>query len=217
MAEGTVDFGGSGLRFPPPKPFTGDEHKFEEFNTKLKSFLNMANPNFRQHMIVAQDSEEPLPYENFTPQVQVLATQLQSALVALCEGPAYKIVTRDAECVNGFESWRRLWARYKPIKRAKTTNRMTKILNWKFDTGKDFENSFNDWEAEITKYESEMPEGTQPIQSEIKAGILLGRTTGPLQEHLLLNTDVSTPYEEIRIKILNYFKTGTLFNTLKKI
>ena len=193
---GAINFGPAGLRFPCPKSFDGDQKNFDQFNTKLKSYLNMANPEFKTRMLQAQESVEAIDYDQLPPLMQVLASQLQNVLVSLCEGPAYRIVTRDEESSNGLESWRRLWLRYRPIRRAKATSRMTKILNWKF-VEKDFENSFNEWEAEITRYESDQ---TNQIPQEIKAGILLARTSGPLQEHLLLNTDVNTPYDLIKTK-----------------
>ena len=63
-----IEFGSHGLRFPCPKAFDGDEKKFDEFNTKLKSYLNLANPNFRGHMLSAQGEENPLDYNAFTPE-----------------------------------------------------------------------------------------------------------------------------------------------------
>ena len=67
MAENIVDFGGSGLRFPCPKPFNGEEKGFDEFNTKLKSYLNMANSDYRALMLSAQDSENPLNFDDYNP------------------------------------------------------------------------------------------------------------------------------------------------------
>ena len=124
---------------------------------------------------------------------------MQNALIALCDGPAAKIVQRQENSDNGLESWRLLCARYAPSKRSKATGRMMKILMWKFDLN-NFENSFNEWESEIAKYDSE--QGT-PFSDEVKIGILYMRTSGSLHSHLMLNTDLSMPYNEIKTTISN--------------
>ena len=94
----------------------------------------------------------------------------------------------------------------------KATNRITKILNWKFKPD-DLEQSFNEWENEIFKYETEQ---TTVIGDDVKIGILLSRVPqGALQDHLLLQTDLAMPYENIRTIVTNYFKTGTLFRQIR--
>ena len=134
-----------------------------------------------------------------------MSAQLQNMLIQFTEGPAARIVHRvEQECDNGFESWRLLYRRYSPLKRAKATNRLTKIINWTFKDH-DLETSFNEWEAEIFRYESEQP---NPIADDIKIGILVSRIRGPLQERLLLYMDVSMSYENVKSIIVNYFKTG---------
>ena len=200
-----------GLRFPCPRSFDGSEKGFDDFAYRLRAYLSLSNSAFRALMKHAQEQPDPLDFETFEEPAKKLAAQLQNALIALCEGPAAKIVQRDEESENGFETWRLLWLRYRPLQRAKATSRMTTILEWKFDI-KDFENSFNEWEGEIHRYDSEQ---STPFPDEIKAGILISRTTGPLQEHLMLNTDVSTPYSQIKSTIIKYFKTGTLFHALR--
>jgi hypothetical protein len=66
---------------------------------------------------------------------------------------------------------------------------ITAILNWQFNM-KEFESSFNDFEAEIEKYDREQ---STRFPDEVKTGVLISRTNGPLLEHLLLNTHLSTP------------------------
>ena len=117
----------------------------------------------------AQESEIELEWRHLGVEARRMASQLQNALIAQCESPAAQIVQRDEDSDNGFETWRQLWLRYKPLKRAKATSRMTTVLEWKFNL-KDFENSFNEWENEIHRYDSEQ---STPFPDEIKAGILL--------------------------------------------
>ena len=158
--NGAADPGGAplelsqGLRFPCPKSFDGSQAKFDDFAYKLRAYLAMSNPRFKEMMTHVQDLEIEPNWAALTIEDLRLGAQLQNALNALCEGPAARIVQRDERSDNGFETWRLLWRRYKPLKRAKATTRLTTILEWKFDF-KDFENSFNDWEAEIYRYDSE--------------------------------------------------------------
>ena len=92
------------------------------------------------------------------------------------------------------DSRRQLWERYRPITRARATNRMSTIIFWKFNQ-RDFENSSNEWENEINRYDAE---ASSRFPDEVKIGILIHQTTGPLQQHLQLNTDTGTPYQDLR-------------------
>ena len=121
-----------GLRFPPPKPFTGKEDEFETFAHKLRAFLSLQNPRFRQALKNAQESTEPIDYDLLDEPEQIMAVQLQHVLTSLTEGPAHKVVMKDDYYDNGLESWRQLWLRYGPTKRSRATGRMTSILQWKF-------------------------------------------------------------------------------------
>ena len=72
-----------------------------------------------------------------------------------------------------------------------------------------FETSFNDWEAEISKYETEQG---QTISDDIKIGILFAHTKGhggqEIHRHLILNTDVQMSYTKVRQIVNNYFTSG---------
>ena len=201
-----------GLRFPFPQKCNGQEDQFEDFAYSLRSYLTMSNPLFYDVMKQIEDahSTAPIVWTNLDRNNQRLSSQLQNALQALCKGPAAKIIRRDPLGLNGFESWRQLWERYRPITRARATNRMSTIIFWKFNQ-KDFENSFNEWENEINRYDSE---SDSRFPDEIKIGILIHQTTGHLQHYLQLHTDTSTPYQDLRAIILRYFKTGSVYNQM---
>ena len=87
---------------------------------------------------------------------------------------------------------------------------MNAILNWQFKMD-NFENSFGQWESEIERYEKEQ---NSDSPSEIKIGILLSKAEGQLQQHLLLNTDLNTPYQQVRNIIVNYFRHGRVLQQL---
>ena len=200
------------LKFPCPKNFDGKDESWDLFQYKFRAYMNLANPKFKTLFEMAQSAgSTPVDLELELPEVEQLSTMLQNALIALCDGPAAKIVQRQDLSENGLESWRQLYNRYSPSKRSKATGRMMKILTWKFNMDQ-FENSFNEWEAEIAKYDSEQ---VTPFSDEVKIGVLYLRTSGPLYNHLLLNTDLSMPYNEIKTIIVNYFGTGRLLRDVR--
>ena len=173
----------------------------------------LSNPKFKALFELAQNSgSSPVDLDLEEDEAEVLSFQLQNALIALCDGPSSKIVQRQEKSENGAESWRLLFNRYSPSTRSKATGRMMKILTWKFNM-ENFENSFNEWEAEISRYDSEQ---STPFSDEVKIGVLYLRTSGPLYNHLMLNTDLSTPYHEIRTILINYFGTGRLLRDVRQ-
>ena len=137
------------MRFNPPRNFPGKEEEFENFGYKLRAYLALSNPKFKKLMNEAQESETPIDFDLLEADEQLMSAQLHNMLITLCDGPAARIVQRnDNEFDNGFETWRLLHRRFAPLKRAKATNRITKILNWNFKPN-DLETSFNEWESEI--------------------------------------------------------------------
>jgi hypothetical protein len=179
------------FRFAPPKTFKGKEDEFELFSYKLKAFLNMADPGYRASMNLAAQETDEINFETLARDRQRMSIHLQNVLISLTEGPALRIVKRQEQSENGFEAWRQLCLRY--------------VLQ-------EFESNFNDFEAEIEKYDRDQ---NSPFPDEVKIGVLLSRTSGPLHEHLLLNTDLSTPWNQIRTTVINYFQTNKTYKNLR--
>ena len=71
-------------------------------------------------------------------------------------------------------------------------------------SGKDFEVQFTQWEATLSKYESET---NSLLPDAVKVAILLNETHGPLQQHLRLNTTQTTAYAQIRQNIVDYHRS----------
>ena len=119
---------------------------------------------------------------------------MQHALTSLTDGSIAKIVMKDEEYDNGFVSWRQLYLRYGQTPKAKAHSRMSAILQWKFREN-NFENDVNDWENEIVLCDRE---NQIPFPEQAKVGILFTNVTGSLLQHLLLNTDQTTPCKDVR-------------------
>ena len=135
MAEATL----GSLKVPPPKNFhpkgrdsAEDTAEFETYSRQLKAFLSMQSKAYKEYMNQAErhPGHVYLPAEDEIG--KELATQLQNFLILTCNGKATRIVCRDDSDENGFESWRRLHARYAPNKRVKHIGHMQGILTWKF-------------------------------------------------------------------------------------
>ena len=137
-AQGGVEQGNRGqgletlapLRFPHPERFDGTESNFEEFAIHLRSYLTTSNPLYFERMreIELQPNHDPIDFATLTDQEKLLSAQLQQALQALCKGSALKLVSQDQLGVNGFETWRRMYQRYRPIQKARAASRMNTIM-----------------------------------------------------------------------------------------
>ena len=202
----------SALKFPAPQSFSGDEQKFELFQNKLKSYLGLSNPNFKSLMNQARDSDDAIDWDVLGPDSKAMAVQLQNALIALTDGPPAKIVQKYPDTENGFETWRRLCQRYSGPNRSRATGRMSTILNYQFNQS-DFETSFETWEAEIEKYDTEQP---VKFPDEIKIGLLTAKAPPQLRQYLMLNTDLQTPYDEIRKFVVSYFRNGRVMTQIDR-
>ena len=107
-----------GLRFPCPKPFSGKDEEWDVFQYKFRAYLSLANPAFKVLFAQASQASTPIDLDlELMEGIETLASQMQNALIALCEGPAAKIVQRQENFENGLESWRLLCARYAPSQR----------------------------------------------------------------------------------------------------
>ena len=70
------------LKFPAPRSFSGKEDEFEQFSFKLKGYLSLSNPRFRQLMNEARDRTTPIQETDLEGEDRRMAVQLQNALIA---------------------------------------------------------------------------------------------------------------------------------------
>ena len=90
---------------------------------------------------------------------------------------------------------------------AKAAGSLSTLLRKKFPE-EDFEAHFDAWEHEIAKYERD----TRSIVSDdVKIGVIMGGTSGPLNEHLTLHSSTFTNFGALRNVCMNYHKNGAAF------
>ena len=120
------------LRFLPPRNFSGKEEDWDLFQYKFKAYMNLAHINFSGLVKLAQEAgSTPITFDIGIDDDEIaLSNILQNALISLCDGPAARIVQRQAELGNGADSWRALCNIYSTSTRSRATGRMTNILQW---------------------------------------------------------------------------------------
>merc|ERR1712026_438681 len=173
---------------------------------KLRSYLCLSDIQFKQFLKESEESADPVDWDLMSHQERKFANILQHVLINLCSGVALRLVQRNQEQGNGFESWHLLWQRYGPTQRSKGLSRIGKILHWKFRSNYQyFENDLNEWELEVQRFDAEQ---VNPLPDNIKVGVLISNIQGTAQEHLRLTCDINDRYDKVRDILINYFRTG---------
>ena len=79
-----------GLKFPCPKSFSGKDEDWDVFQYKFRSYLSLANPQFKLLFQQASQATSAIDLDLEPDGIELLAAQMQNALIALCDGPAAK-------------------------------------------------------------------------------------------------------------------------------
>ena len=159
-----LSFGGVKLKLEPLSKFTGGtKDDYEDFEKRLRTYLSLVDTRFPRILrwvvergvpITNDLLEHYLKQENHAEDViKSILTQMNPflyyTLVSLIEGSAFTILEQVDE-ENGFEAYRKLYARFAKTKMQNAIMRMASIINMKFqDTN--FETTFSEWEGEIHK------------------------------------------------------------------
>ena len=118
------------------------------------------------------------------------------------------MVRQNRYNANGCETLRLLRNRFSLPVGTRSVGYLTKLLEPTFNEAQ-FEEQFLQWEYDINRYEKDngtaLPDG-------VKMAILLNKTKGALQQHLQLRAGQITNYNEIRVVILDYYKTISAFS-----
>ena len=75
-----------------------------------------------------------------------------------------------------------------------------------------FEESFANWEYELTRFEQD---NSTTLPDQVKIAILSNETTGPLQQHLQLLAGTNQTYAAIRTTITEYYRATTAFSRMQ--
>ena len=207
MAELAGDFGK--LRLPLPKSFNGEPSDWEDWSWNFKSYLAifqdsvdfLARSEASKTEIVGAHFTNALAAEEAAA-MRMFSRKLHYLLANLCTGSA-RLLVRQNEAGNGFETWRRLSQRFSLPDATRHVSLLTRILEWKFNT-QTFEQDFNAWETVKAKYEQQTG---NPIPDSVLVATLMNKTSGALQQHLRLNAATIKTYEQMRNTLVQYFRS----------
>ena len=208
MAELAGDFGK--LRLPLPKSFNGEPSDWEDWSWNFKSYLAIFQPDSVDFLARSETSNTEILDAHFTgalppdeaANMRMFSRKLHYLLANLCTGSA-RLLVRQNEAGNGFETWRRLSQRFSLPDATRHVSLLTRILEWKFNT-QTFEQDFNAWETVKAKYEQQT--GT-PIPDSVLVATLMNKTSGALQQHLRLNAATINTYDQMRNTLVQYFRS----------
>ena len=201
----------------PPPFFTGDYSQYEEWLFKLQAYLGLIDRDFDMVLQLAQvatrqngDADIRAHIRNPTQATKSvdLSRDLHYILINRCQGAAATVVRQNRYNANRCETLRLLHNRFSLPVGTRSVGYLTKLLEPKFNEAQ-FEEQFLQWEYDINRYEKDngtaLPDG-------VKIAILLNKTKGALQQHLQLRAGQITNYNEIRVVILDYYKTISAFS-----
>ncbi|CAE7366017.1 unnamed protein product, partial [Symbiodinium sp. CCMP2456] len=123
---------------------------------------------------------------------RVLFSRKLHYLIAQLVKDSAKLVVRQNEDSNGFETWRRLHKKFSLPGATQSTSLLTQLLDFKFNPAT-FEQDFNVWETIKSRYERQ---AGQPLPDGVSVATLLNKTTGALQQHLRLNAQTLATYAQ---------------------
>ena len=214
MAEIDGDFGR--LKLPLPPHFSGEPRDWEEWEWNFRTYISMFQPNVLNFLDRAATSDAEIVDAHFqtaqaTPAEQerlvTFSRKLHYLLANLCTGSA-RLLVRQNQGGNGFETWRLLHQRFSLPDASRHVSLLTKILDWKFNTHT-FEQDFNAWETVKNKYEQQTG---QQLPDSILVATLMNKTSGPLQQHLRLNAGNINTFDQVKQLLVQYFRSRHILN-----
>ena len=201
----------------PPPFFTGDYSQYEEWLFKLQAYLGLIDRDFDMVLQLAQAATRQIEDADIRAHIRDptqaakavdLSRDLHYILINICQGAAATVVRQNRYNANGCETLRLLHNRFSLPVGTRSVGYLTKLLEPTFNEAQ-FEEQFLRWEYDINRYEKDngtaLPDG-------VKIAILLNKTKGALQQHLQLRAGQITNYNEIRVVILDYYKTISAFS-----
>ena len=152
-----------------------------------KSYLAIFQPDSVDFLARSETSNTEILDAHFTSalsaeeaaNMRMFSRKLHYLIANTCTRSA-RLLVRQNEVGDGFETWRRLSQRFSLPYATRHVSLLTRILEWKFNT-RTFEQDFNAWETVKAKYEQQT--GT-PIPDSVLVATLMNKTSGALQQHL---------------------------------
>ena len=154
---GEGDFTGK-LRLPLPDTFSGNPADWEECSWNFKAYVSMfetgavtlldaaetRNDEFLdEHLSVTLDTND---VDADATAARVLVSRELHYLLSQLVKDSAKLIARQSEDSNGFETWRRLYNKFSLSGATRSASLLTQLLDFKFNPAT-FEQDFNVWET----------------------------------------------------------------------
>ncbi|CAE7037908.1 unnamed protein product [Symbiodinium natans] len=208
MAELEGELAGK-LRLPLPSVFNGNPESWEEWEWNFTVYVALFDADVSQLLERSAASDVEIEDAHIAqfghPRAQQLHTfsrKLHVVLANLTSGAA-KLLVRQNIGGNGFETWRRLKQKFSMPDVQREHSLLAQVLDWRFNTAT-FEQDFNAWETVKIRYETLtgtlLPDG-------VLIATLLNKISGPLQQHLRLNSTSLRTFAQMREIIVSHFRS----------
>ena len=215
MTELEGEFAGK-LRLPLPPVFSGNPADWEEWHWNFTIYVSLFDASISELLERAATSDAEILDTHFDmpgfsqerrAELLRFSRKLHVLLANLTSGAA-KLVVRQNIRGNGFETWRRLLQKFSMPNAQREHALLAQVLDWKFNAHS-FEQDFNAWETVKVRYETltgtSLPDG-------VLIATLLNKTSGPLQQHLRLNSTSIRTYPQMREVIVSYFRSRLMLH-----
>ena len=202
--------GGEIKLFPPPV-YRGELDKWDDWSWQLKRYVGLykmdeievnAQKVVTDGLCEAYDVQQTSSQNH---QLSMFAKQLAYMLAQITDGAARAIV-RNEDTENGFEIWRRLYNQFSLPTRARATNLLNEIIDFRLRQDH-LESDLSDFN--ILKNRHETTTGV-PLDNDLLITLIMQKTTGPLQQHLRLNVRNITTFTEALEIVYSYIKSRRL-------
>ena len=166
-----------------PEKFNGEPATFEDWSFVFEAYMSCVDRKYVELFEKVRFSDVPWFNRTMSSTEHELSVQLYYTLAMLLQGRALDIC-QTSGLGEGFETYRKLVAEYKPRMASRFVGTLTHLLSTKFTT--DVEADIPAFEKMTRRYEQETG---APLDDQIKVGIVMNAVTDPgLRDHLIRNS-----------------------------
>ena len=207
------------LKLKPPT-FDGSYNNFEEWSYKFTAYMGLQNTFYPRMFRLAEQATQPVTEQHLRTAASTLEeadhwvqldNNLKYILINVTTGSAATLC-RQFQHEIGLEILRQMHNRYALPVGTRSIGYLTKLLKPTLDPN-NFEESFSNWEFDVKRYEKD---NNATLPDQVKIAILLNETKGPLQQHLQLNASNIPTYNDLRLTIMEYYRTTQAFSRMQQ-
>lgn len=201
-----------------PDPFGSEDHesdlsKWQDFCVNLKAWLFLGNPGFEQDLIRAEAHRLNVIDVSAEPaDVQNRCKQFYNIMTGLLKGKPLRLL-RQIENRNGYELWRQLCQLFAPKTRARSISVLSALLQAPHFT-KDRTLLDQVLGLERLRAEYAKSSGTD-VSNDLMLSVLVRSLPRHIQQHVQLQMDETSAYEDIRSLVVGYEKVTTSWSPNK--